>query len=396
MDRNAVFLSGWEYNRVLQDDPVAPRQSALPAEGLWNGAGQFWLFEYVYCTKESFEGEVAAAETLDWSTGNIYQNLKKRGFLKVFDWKRLEEESPLQHRRLVEVHRTLRSEYDESEIMHLLKSGKGAELEEIKLRLLHPIVEHLGCISNVSPNSLRQWIAPNKQSTVTPSSLSQALQHLARPLAAKMEPIRAGAKVCNPPGTGVSEEDRLAQKEIEEKVQRPMIPDLLAGLLPQPDYHKALLPTAEVYRPINAQILQDYCENIEKLERLRDLAKEHLWKDLHGEWIPALEQDPSFLPEFCRLLKLALQRADFYPFFDYLTYAILTVAPLVTAYYAADLAKRLGLHEGTTAAGLAGATEFMVERIKRPMSKTDQLTLFYQKAKRTPWTKKQPRRKEST
>ena len=33
-----IYLSGWEYNRLLSKDPTEPRISALPAEILWNGA----------------------------------------------------------------------------------------------------------------------------------------------------------------------------------------------------------------------------------------------------------------------------------------------------------------------------------------------------------------------
>jgi hypothetical protein len=29
--RTSVYLSGWDYNRLLQEDPAQPRISALPA-----------------------------------------------------------------------------------------------------------------------------------------------------------------------------------------------------------------------------------------------------------------------------------------------------------------------------------------------------------------------------
>jgi len=98
----------------------------------------------------------------------------------VFEWKNLKAESPLQHQRLIEAHKMLRSQYDEAAILHLLASGNDAALEAIKLELLKPILEHLHCIHNISPNSIRQWIVSKQPGIVPPSA--QALQHLAQPL----------------------------------------------------------------------------------------------------------------------------------------------------------------------------------------------------------------------
>jgi len=66
MGRNAIYLSGWEYNRLVGPDPTTSRQSCLPAEFLWNGAAQLWLFERVYCAKESLECEEQAAKRSTW------------------------------------------------------------------------------------------------------------------------------------------------------------------------------------------------------------------------------------------------------------------------------------------------------------------------------------------
>jgi hypothetical protein len=392
MTRNAIYLSGWEYNRILNDDAIASKQSALPAEVFWNGSAQFWLFEHVYCTKESLEGEIAAAETLGWATGSVFQDLEKRGFLKVFDWKELKEKSPMQHQRLLDVHKALQSQYDEAAILNLLTLGKEAKIEEIKLTLLKPIFDYLKCVSNISPNSLRQWIAPDQQCGVPSSPTSEALRRIAEPLTAQMKPIRAGMKLCNTPGTGVPEEARLAQKRVEERVQRPMIPDLLSGRLSQQDYHEALVPTAEFYVPINKQILQDYWENIGKLESIRDLAKEHLWKDLHGDWIPRLEQEgQSFQSEFNRLLNVALLRTDFPSYLEQVTNIAFVVAPIAAGSATGTLASLGGLDPSsaaTAAALVTGATTSALDGIKNITRKSDQLTLFYQRALRSLKTKK--------
>src|SRR5437763_744756 len=139
MPKNAIYLSGWEYNRTLQVDPLTAVQSALPAQAFWNGAAQFWLFEKVYCTRESFQGEVEALEALGWTSGYILKDLHRRGFLQIFDWKTLREDSPLYYQQLVEAHSRLREQYNETTIRQLIKTGNVTELEAIKLELLRPI-----------------------------------------------------------------------------------------------------------------------------------------------------------------------------------------------------------------------------------------------------------------
>ena len=87
---NSVYLSGWEYNKLLQNDPLKPRNTALPAEILWNGAAQLWLFEKVLCTKESLESERYAAETLGWASCKIFAELadSRFGIIETVDWNR--------------------------------------------------------------------------------------------------------------------------------------------------------------------------------------------------------------------------------------------------------------------------------------------------------------------
>src|SRR5689334_5038044 len=85
MAMSSIFLSGWEYNRLLDDNPLKPQSSGLPAEILWQGSSQFWLFEKVYCTKEALEGEDAGWEELSWSTGYIFRDLERRGFIEAVD-----------------------------------------------------------------------------------------------------------------------------------------------------------------------------------------------------------------------------------------------------------------------------------------------------------------------
>jgi len=73
--RDGIYLSGWEYNRLLQRDPIARRNSALPAEIPWNGAAPLWLFRNVFCTQEGIDNEWRAYELLGWPTGRIFTEL---------------------------------------------------------------------------------------------------------------------------------------------------------------------------------------------------------------------------------------------------------------------------------------------------------------------------------
>src|SRR2546422_878303 len=80
MARNAVFLSGWEYNLVTDADPLAEKPSSLPAEVLWNGCAQFWLFRQVYCSDASLKGELASADALGWATSRSFIRKRTRSF----------------------------------------------------------------------------------------------------------------------------------------------------------------------------------------------------------------------------------------------------------------------------------------------------------------------------
>ena len=202
-------------------------------------------------------------------------------------------------------------------------------------------------------------------------------------LIAKRKPIRAGAQLCNPPGTGVPDDARSAQKLIEETVQKPMIPDLLVGRLPQKDYHEALLPTAKVYGPIDNQLLQDYRANIAKLEHLRDIASRHLWKDLHEEWIPELEHNPKSLAKFDGRFRDALARAHFDPYLEYVTTLSIAVVATSVGGVSLALASLAGLPPAGTGV-VVGATTGQVLASKHTelRKRSDELTLFFQKAKR--------------
>lgn len=88
---NGIYLPGWEYNRALADEPCEPRNSALPGALLWDGAAPLWMFEKVYCTKDSLDNELLAAEELGWATSRIFGQLASGvgdsgPILEAVDW----------------------------------------------------------------------------------------------------------------------------------------------------------------------------------------------------------------------------------------------------------------------------------------------------------------------
>jgi hypothetical protein len=308
---SSLFLSGWEYNRVLFEDPFKAHSSGLPAQVLWNGSSQFWLFEKVYCTKEALDGDFAGYEALDWSTGRIFKDLERRGFLEAVDISERSTKDQLLKHDLAAAHAQLRELHSEDSILGLLEEGNDEKLELIKCDLLSPVFEHLNCVKNISPNSIRHWM----DNTITEESKEtddgKLIKRLIDPIAKSIEPLRVGSPLCRPPGSGLPEEHLRRQREIEQTVQRPLIPLLLSGQLPNEEYLKALEPTADVYKSINGQLWNDYEQNIGRLERVRDAAKDHLWPNLHANWLPELKDRPQFENEFKDILRDAILHAKF-------------------------------------------------------------------------------------
>ena len=135
---NSVYLSGWEYNRLLGNDPTAPRNSALPAEVLWNGAAEFWMFEKVYCTKESLDCERSCFKVLEWPTGRAFVELASRGFLVPVDWSALDTDTTALLRNGYTGKRSSKNEVRTS-----IREGKTGQLEALKIELLAPLLSIL-------------------------------------------------------------------------------------------------------------------------------------------------------------------------------------------------------------------------------------------------------------
>ena len=364
MKRNAVFLSGWEYNRLLQEDPLLSRQSALPLSVFWNGAAQFWLFEKVYCTREALDCEVAATETLDWASGRIFQDLHRRDFIHTIDLGSLRgtEEA----NEIVTIHDKLRRRYSEPIILSLLRGGNDIRLDWLTLQLLKPLLDRLGCLATLAPNSMARWYG--QRPSLEAPAFGEALSALMKAVDLSSSPMRAGITLCDPPGTGLAPEIMAKLIMVQNSVEQPMIPDLLAGRMAQKDFLAALVPNAKVYGPINEQLWTDYKRNIERLERLRDAAKAHIWRKLHGDWIPQLEEDPSFAKTFQGLLRDALLRSAFDPWLEWITNLTIAVTTIAVGGTAGPIA-------GAITAGTLHEAHVNIRR------KSNELTVFFQEAR---------------
>jgi hypothetical protein len=380
--RSAVYLSGWEYNRLLSPDPTVPRNSALPGSIFWSGSHQLWMFETVYCGQDSFENEVAATERLGWTTGEILRDLVKQGILRTVDWQAqsLEVKDALNLAQ-----RTTLSRVPPDAIRRAIAAGDAATLELAKHLLLEPVLNALGCIDSGAPNSVATWIHPGKGERRR--EVDFRLQHLANSAV-------PGLTLCRPPGTGVPQTARDRQRHIQETVEAPLIPQLLAGeqMFAGPrgfeEYLRVLEHHKGAYSEINAQLRHDWRSNRTGLYRLREAAATHLWPDLHTDWIPRLlsVDDRGAVREFNRWVRGAVAVA---PIANYLTAATTEgrrTSILVGALGSSTLAALLNEAGLPLAEAIVSATAATVGTFeaKKYLDRVARLGLFYQEVRKIP------------
>ncbi|SED01248.1 hypothetical protein SAMN05216482_5565 [Streptomyces sp. PAN_FS17] len=375
--RSSVYLSGWEYNRLLQADPTRPRISALPASILWNGSHQLWMFEQVYCARESFENEIEATDRLGWVNGTVLRDLQHEGILRTVDWKTLPVELKDRLRRT----RTAALErLPEARIRAAINNGEASTLELAKILILEPILDHFGCFESGAPNSISNW-SSGRPAPTDPLRAPSTLTHL----------LANGLQVCRPPGTGISDEANRRQRHVQETVESPMIPHLLAGegefqgargFVP---YFRKLERHRDAYEATNSQLTSDWRQNKKQLFSLREAADRHLWPDLHGHWLPLINNADSdeeldrAAQEFSRWIRGALTIA---PIVKYLTNRPTSIAvgqfgPIglsaALAYAGVPLSDAAAAGLSTYVAGTAAG--YYLNRITN-------LALFYQEARR--------------
>lgn len=385
-----VYVSGWEYNRLLQPDLLAPRISALPIASLWRGAHQFWMFEHVICTRESVENELAAADALNWTSGHIVRDLLAEGILKQVDWSR-DLNSDVQD-QMIAKHQMLRSRIPGASVRAMVANRDVGQLELLKGELLAPMLNSLGAMASGAPNSLAQW-QPEHPASPKASRTSIDIAPLLEALAAPTVP---GLSVCRAPGSGLPERVTRAQAQVQERYETPLITELMCGdgvfggpegFLP---YFEALVPHAAAYEPINLQLRRDWEANRADLLRLRQVAQDLLWEPLHSEWLPQLMSGHLKIKDFEHVIRWAFRHRRLLDFMNAKASRVLVGAlPLAGAVSAAGslLASHAGagpteaaLIGGMTGSAAAAGVNEILESSSLPT--TIRLGVFYQAAKK--------------
>lgn len=333
---NGIYLPGWEYNRMLANSPFESRNSALPGAVFWNGAAPLWMFEKVYCTKESLDNEMFAAQEIGWATSRIFGQLAA-GFhdcgpvLEPVEWMTVGD-GP---RALVsQIHKDFREKNSDRQIRDWIDQANDPELERINYAILQPIAASKQSIVAGAMSGLRHWLSPAAASPA--SGVTRRQEQLQKFLSLISDPIsgvesRNGIKLVRHP----REWDPTAldrQNEAKAKVETPFIRDLQAGegdFAGGRGYEPYILNVATerpAYQDVDTPLLADWEQNYTRLLRLRDVASTHLWPKLHGDWLPALlREEPEALADFPRYVKAALISRPFANLLNLNTRQVFTV-----------------------------------------------------------------------
>lgn len=391
---DGVYLSGWEYNRILGPSPLTPRISALPSEILWNGAAHLWLFREVWCAKESLANEMAADEIMGWRTGRIFAELANEGVLRPLDW--AADLSEPTRKLLLNNHEELRKRYHQGDdVRAAIKDRDMRALENMKIQLLEPVARSRGLIVGITPNSitLPEWKKEDRDDAATSQvEVHRFLAEVSAPLTGQLV-APSGLTLCERPGTGVAKSNVDRQNEVARTYEEPMISELLAGegryagaegYVP---YLEDLTPHRSAYEPINTQLYTNWHANRDKLFRLRSAAEKYLWPNLHGEWLPELLADPSSAPRIARLVDRAIMRSEIGGLLTMRTDFVLGMTsvsiPIVVGRMLTEMADATARALITATAGVAVYTAVKAGLERRRDTRAEKnLALFYQQARK--------------
>jgi hypothetical protein len=387
--RSSVYLSGWEHNRLLQRDPTQPRISALPAAILWNGSHQLWMFETVYCSKESFENEVEATDRLGWVNGRVLRDLYDQDVFQTIDWASLPVETKDKLRLARSSALTVLSEQG---VRDAIVTGDAATLELAKAMVLQPVLDHYGCFESGAPNSVSNWFKLASEGQQTDTQIQRvAKEQLMREKLDYLASVAIrGLDLCRPPGTGVSQEARDRQREVQNTIEKPMIPALLAGegrfegpngFVP---YLRELERVKDAYRETNEQLTADWEANRDNLFRLRDVARRYLWADLHDYWLPRLlsqdQEDSKVGAEFERWIRSSLRIRAIIKYLNNRPTALIVGSfgpPVLTAALAHA---GVPLPDAMVSGGLAGLAAVAA---RKHLNQVAHLAIFFQEARKS-------------
>ncbi|MBF6240497.1 hypothetical protein IU474_25975 [Nocardia otitidiscaviarum] len=390
---NGIYLPGWEFNRLLGETPIEARISALPGAFLWNGAAQFWMFEKVYCTKESYENEAYSAQELNWATGRIFTELSASSptrdpILHTVDWNDLDDPTK---DMLRQVHGKYKYDIGAGgsghKVRRWINEYDDSALQLATSELLKPVASSMGSLVAGSMGGLRQWISTmaiggQLSSSERDERIQALLRHLSRPIDRKVE--ANGMRLLAPPSEWRAEALRR-QDDARKRVETPYIRDLQAGEgefsgpRGYEPYIRRVGTERLAYREINDALWKNWEENKSSLLRLRYVASRHLWPDLHGQWLPALvNEEPDAVKDFSRWMSRGLKGRHIAPLLNMSTKQIFAVSAASVGVAGVSDSLPIDL----TAIGALGASLAVLwERRLAPQSGA--LAVFYQQAFKT-------------
>jgi hypothetical protein len=381
---DSLYLSGWEYNRLLADDPLAPRNSAIPSSILWSGAHQLWMFKDVYVTREAWDNELYATEELGWIMGDVLSFLQDEKIVTIVDWSEFDIDL---RKKLKEAHRKIARDAKEA-VPKAIREGASGELEAFKNLLLEPVLDRYKCVASSAPTSLETWVSARRDPP-SQSAVSRLLHTIA-------EPLLPGVQMFGPPPSLASDAERAGELRVQAEVEKPMITDLIAGegefsgpqgFVP---YVDALKRDRSAYEAVNQKMRAGWLARRDEILGLREAASDHLWEHLHGEWIPRTKEgDEKFVrEELPRLIALALKARPFARYLDdsKLTPTIIgavSLSALTLGVRAAATQGGLPAEYADAVAGTAATTA--ATTAKQHSSQVRQardLAIFYQRSRR--------------
>jgi len=283
MEFNSIFLSGWEYNLLLSDEPGSlDMPSGLPAKALWETGAVFWLFENVHCTKPSLECDIDSMTALGWTSPKIFSDLNEDDILLPLQLTEVEKAS-LTYR--VEA---IRNVVKEKDLRDYIEQDKVRALEAIKLSLFGEIINSRKCLPCPSPNCISHWHTHS-----SPKNQEHDYDYVRK----LVTPLNVGFRLLKTPEQLVTKANLEAQVAEERKIQKPLISSVVLGRIPRDEYYSSVAKgNLDVYRPLSERQLANWKQTRPILAALRKSASDTgLWAKLHKDWLPHLREDPTYI-----------------------------------------------------------------------------------------------------